>query len=104
MFERNDMKLFDGKADNKDWLKRGDEEVFIVFPRKLNDGSLRMMETVRRRPVVEYGYSRYDSVRSATRCALKGGRQSYDYYSIEDSTSLVERAKNALKRLVFIGT
>lgn len=95
------MNLCGGPNKNKEWIRCDDEEVFIIWPRRMkNDGTVRALETVERRTALSYGYAVKERYRSADRLMLKGGDKEYTYYSLEDSLTLVERFKRGLRNLV----
>jgi hypothetical protein len=84
------MKLFqtrtpkEKREDLTEWLKRPDEEVYIYFPRFLEDGSLRMFETVVRKTAIEYAYDSVEKARGheyrVFMMCVPGPHKTYNYY------------------------
>jgi len=87
--------ILTSKDDNlervKEWLAKDEEKVFIILPRELEDGTVRMFETVRLETAVEYGHKkdeRWARVDLSTRSCLAeesnvGRHLTYSYYPVE---------------------
>jgi len=95
------MNLCGGPNKNEEWIRCSDEEVFIIWPRRMkNDGTVRMLETVERRTALSYGHTVKERYGAAGNLMLKGGQKEYVYYSLKDSLTLTERFKRGLQNLV----